>query len=106
MYVDLVVLIALAIVVILFFGKLSSIVFFFAIVEIFLRIMTYLKNNLGLADVSNVINKYLPENTFAIIDKYTSNLGIVNDILHWAFVGIMTLFLFYIIKIFLRKRKI
>ena len=106
MYVDLVVLLALTIAVVLFFGKLSSIVFFFAIIELFLRICTYLKYNLGLPDIAKVNDKYLPENTFSIIDKYTTNDSIINIGLKWIFVGIMTLFLYYCIKIFVRKRKI
>ena len=106
MYIDLIVLIILIIIVIMFFKRFSSFVFFIAIIEIFLRILTFIKNNIPLKDVSNLIDKYLPENMFEIINKYTANIELLNTILKWLFVGIMTIFLYYIIKIFMKKKKI
>ncbi|MBQ6135508.1 MAG: hypothetical protein IJI60_04240 [Bacilli bacterium] len=106
MYIDLLVLIILLIVVVMFFKRFSSFVFFVAIVDIFLRILTFIKNNIGLDDVAHVIGKYLPENIFEIINKYTGNIPLLNSILKWCFVGIMSIFLSYIIKIFWHKKKI
>ena len=106
MYIDLIVLIILIILVLMFFKRFSSFVFLMAIVDITLRIATFIKNNIGLKDVSNIIGKYLPENMFAIINRYTENGSIFNIILKWAFVIIMIFFLVYIFKIFLKKKKI
>lgn len=106
MYIDLIVLIILCIIVLMFFKRFSSFVFLMAIIEITLRILTFVKNNIGLKDLSRVIGKYLPENMFAIINRYTENGSIFNIILKWAFVIIMTFFLVYIIKIFIKKKKI
>lgn len=104
MYIDLIVLIVLILVVIMFFKRFSSFVFFMAIIDIFLRILTFIKNNIGLPDVSALIGKYLPESIFGIINKYST--GTINIILKWAFVFIMMIFLSYIIKIFIHKKKI
>ncbi len=104
MYIDLVVLIILILVVVMFFKRFSSFVFFMAIIDIFLRILTFIKYNIGLKDVSGIIDKYLPESIFDIIHKYTN--GIFATILEWCFVVIMIIFLSYIIKIFLKKKKI
>ena len=106
MYIDLIVLIVLIIVVIMFFKRFSSFVFFIAIVDIFLRILTFIKNNIPLPDVSALINKYIPESILAIINKYTYSIPILNTILEWAFIVIMIIFLSYIIKIFIHKKKI
>ena len=106
MYIDLLVIIVGLIIVLLFFKRFSSFVFFIAIVEIFLRIITFVKTNIGLKDVSFILGKYFPENIFDIIDKYTYKMDMVNLILKWCFVGIMTIFLSYIIKIFWKKKKI
>lgn len=106
MYIDLIILIILLIVVVMFFKRFSSFVFFMAIVEIFLRILTFIKNNIGMKDLAYIIGKYLPENMFAIIVKYTGSIPTLCIILKWAFVGIMTIFLVYIIKIFIKKKKI
>ena len=106
MYVDLFIFIILLIVVIMFFQRFSSFVFFMAIVDIFLRIFAFIKNNIGLKDISHIIGKYLPESIFDIINKYTSSIPVLNTILKWCFVLIMTIFLGYIIKIFWKKKKI
>ena len=104
MYIDLIVLIVLLIIIVMFFQRFDSFVLFMGILEIFLRILAFIKNNIGLKDISQVIGKYLPESVFGIIDKYTN--GIVQTILNWIFVGIMAIFLFYVTKIFIKKKKI
>ena len=104
MYIDLIILILLGFVVIMFFKRFSSFVFFVAIVDIFLRILTFIKNNIGLPDLSAVIGKYVPSGMLGIISKYTE--GILTIILNWIYVGIMVIFLFYICKIFFKKKKI
>ena len=106
MYIDLIILIILLILVLMFFKRFSSFVFFMAIVDIFLRILAFIKNNIGLDDVAHVIGKYLPESVFEIINKYTGSIPILCTILKWAFVVIMCFFLSYIIKIFIKKKKI
>lgn len=106
MYIDLIVLVVLIFIVVMFFKRFSSFVFFMAIADIFLRILTFVKNNIGLPDVAALINKYIPESIIAIIDKYTSTIPILNGILRWAFVIIMMIFLSYIVKIFINKKKL
>ena len=106
MYIDLVVLIVGVILVIMFFKRFSSFVFFMAIVDITLRILAFIKNNIGLGDVSKLIGKYLPESVFNIIDNYTGGIPTLCIVLKWTFVAIMAVFLSYIIKIFIRKKKI
>lgn len=104
MYIDLIVLVILIVIVIMFFKRFSSFVFLMAIVDIFLRILNFIEENINLPDVSHIIDKYLPDNMFEIINTYTS--GTLNSILKWLFVSIMAIFLSYIIKIFLKKKKI
>ena len=104
MYIDLIVLIVLMVIVVMFFKRFSSFVFLMAIVDIFLRILNFIEENINLPDVSYIIDKYLPDNMFEIINTYTS--GTLNSILKWLFVSIMAIFLSYIIKIFLKKKKI
>ncbi len=106
MYIDIILLIVLIVLVIIFFNRFSSFVFLMAMIEIFLRLLTFLKNNIGLKDVSAVIDKYIPESIFEMINKYTGNMPTINTILKWAFAIIMTIFLSYIFKIFMKKKKI
>lgn len=104
MYIDLIVLIILMVLVIVFYKKFTSFVFFMAIVDILLRILTFIRDNIGLKDVSDLIGKYVPGSIFDIVDKYTK--GSINILLKWAFVVIMCFFLYYIIRIFIKKKKI
>ncbi len=104
MYIDLIVLIVLMVIVVMFFKRFSSFVFFMAIVDIFLRILTFIKLNIPLKDVSTLIDKYIPESIFGIIDKYSSYP--ISLILKWIFVIIMCIFLGYIVRIFIKKKKI
>lgn len=104
MYIDLIVLIVLLLVVVMFFRRFSSFVYFVAIIDIFLRILTFIKNNIGLRDVAAIIDKYIPESILAIIGNYTD--GLVYTIIAWAFIIIMMIFEGYIIKFFIKKKKI
>lgn len=104
MYIDAIVLFVLLIIVITIFRRFDSFVYSVAIIDIFLRILTFIKNNIPLKDISNVIGKYLPESIMGIIDRYSD--GIVQTILSWIYVAIMAIFLYYIIKLFVKKKKI
>ena len=104
MYIDVLVLVILMVIVIMFFKRFSSFVFFMAIVDIFLRILTFIKNNIGLPDLAAVIDNYIPESILAIVGNYTS--GILYTIIAWAYIIIMAIFLFYNTKFFIKKKKI
>ena len=106
MYIDLIVLIILMIVVLMFFKRFSSFVFMMAIIEITLRIASFIKNNIGVKSIRNAISKYLPDSMFAIINRYTEDGSFFNMALKWAFVVVMIFFLVYIVKIFIKKKKI
>ena len=74
MYIDLIVLIVLILLVIMFFRQFSSFVYFIAITDIFLRILTYIGQNIPLQDVSAVIDKYIPKSILSILGSYTNGL--------------------------------
>lgn len=101
MYIDLIVLIILIILVFIFFRKFSSIVYAIFIIDIFLRALTYIKNNITLLDVKNVINNYIPESIPAILAKYTS--GLFYTILIWVYIIFMFIFLGYLVRTFIKK---
>ena len=106
MYIDVIVLVILILIVVMFFKRFSSFVFFMAIVDIFLRIMAFIRDNCGLPDLRALLRKYLPSSVFSIIDKYLKAGELPNIILKWCFVIIMIIFLSYIVKIFIHKKKI
>ena len=99
---DALIFIVLLVVVICFFRRLSNTVFFVAIFDIFLRILTFIKYN-TIQDIKTFIAKYFPENIPHIIGKYAK--GDLYTILVWTYVILMCIFLFYIVRIFVRKKK-
>lgn len=104
MYIDLVALVILILIVVMYFRRFSSFVYFIAIIDIFLRILTFIKNNIGLPDLAAVIDNYIPESILAIVGNYTD--GIIYTIIAWAYIVIMCIFLGYITKFFIKKKKI
>ena len=99
MYIDLAIVIVILLVVLFVFRKFSSFVYAFAIIDIFLRIIYYLRIKVPLKELGNIF----PENIPAIFAKYTDD--IVYDILEWSYVFIMTCFLVYSIIYFIHKKK-
>ena len=102
MYVDLGIIAVALIVVIVFFRKFSSFVYAFAIIDIFLRILTFVKNN-TVVELKNLIGNYFPESIAGVIGKYSS--GVFYTLLMWAYVIIFAIFLFYVTEYFIRKKK-
>ena len=103
MYIDVAIIIIILLIVMFFFRRFSSFVYSVAIIDIFLRILTFLKNNLAFSDVQFFISKYFPESLEAIINKYTAD--ILNTILMWVLAVIYMIFLYYITVYFIHKRK-
>lgn len=102
MYIDVIILLILLVAVIFIFRKFSSFVYAVAIIDIFLRILTFVRDN-SVPELHNLIAKYFPESIPAIMDTYTN--GILFKVLMWIYVGIFIVFLFYITKYFIHKRK-
>lgn len=97
-----IVMIILGCVVFFFKRTFSGFVYAVGAVDIFLRLLAFLKTNLLSWEISNLINSYLPESIPSLINKYTN--GGFNTFLIWVYVGIMVVFEFYIIRTFIKKR--
>lgn len=89
---------------IVFFFKrtFSGFVYSVAMIDIFLRILAFLKAQLLNGNILIFLNKWFPVSVPAMIDKYTD--GILYSILLWVYVGIMIVFLFYTVRIFIKKK--
>ena len=99
---DAVLLIILIIAGVCFFRKLDSSVYYVSALDIFFRILTFIKDNLGVSEISSFIGKYFPESIPGIIYKYTD--GVLSTALMWIYVGLFALFLFYTVRILWKKR--
>lgn len=90
--------------VIICYKRFSKFAYALAIIDIFLRILNFVKLNLGIVEIRNFISRYFPSNIPAIIYKYTDD--ILSDILVWAYVIVMIAFLFYVTRAFIRNKKL
>jgi len=88
---------------IIIFRKLEGVVYSIAIADIFLRILTFIKQNITSQEMYTFLNDNVPLSIVNIIDKYTS--GLLNECLIWGYVIVFVIFEFYIIKALLKKKK-
>ena len=100
---DLIVLLLVIIIMLIFFRRFSNVIYALCIVDIFLRILDALDNLLGIKEYSNLVNKYFHDSILDIINSYTT--GIVNLILVWLLLIVYIIFLFYIVRTFVKKKK-
>jgi len=103
MHIDLVIVLILLLVVILYFRRWSNFVYAVAIIDIFLRILAFLRDNVPVPELKRLIGKYFSSSIPAIFDKYAN--GIFFTILMWILVVIYICFLFYVFRTFLKKRR-
>ena|SRR5574344_1780035 len=99
---DLVILIALLVIVIAVFRDIKWVTYIIGIIEIFLRLINYIGNNIGIEKFQTFVNNIFSNSIFSIIDKYTT--GLINTILTWGLVIFLVWFLIYLI-LYLFKRK-
>lgn len=104
MYIDLIILLVVLVGVWFYNNKFQAYIIAIGTTDIILRILNFVKYNIGLKDIADIINKYLPGSIFEIIDKYTADS--INILLKWAFVIIMIVFVSYMIKLFVKRRRI
>lgn len=102
MYLDAVIVIALVIVAVCWFRRFVKLVYAFAVIDLFLRLIDYIANNIGITGFKIWVNNIFPNSIPAIISKYTN--GMLCTIVTWIYVVIMVFFLVYTIKAFLRKK--
>ena len=93
---DLAVLLILIIIVVLVLKDVKWVTYLIGIVEIFLRLIHYIGDNLRISSLNSFINNYFPTSIFAIIEKYSS--GLICDILSWVLVLFLIWFLIYLVK--------
>ena len=103
MYIDLTILIILLLLVLFFFRRFSSFVYAVAIIDIFLRILAFIKENVPIPELKALIGRYFPSSIPSVIGKYSN--GIFYSILMWVFVFIYICFLCYVTKTFIHKKK-
>lgn len=102
MYLDAVIVVALVIFAVCWFRTFSKSVYAFAIIDIFLRLLHYVANNIGIKGFDTWVNSVFPKSIPSIISRYST--GILCDVLTWIYIIFMIFFLFYTVRVFIRKK--
>lgn len=102
MYLDGVIILALIIFAFCWFRTFSKTVYAVAIIDIFLRLLYYISANIGIPGFYTWVRRIFPESIPGLLDNYMR--GIVLTVFVWIYVGFMVIFLFYVIRTFLRKK--
>ena len=104
MYLDLIVLAVALVFVIVYSKRLQTYIFGFGLIDIVFRILNIICGYIPSKSTRSMINTYIPESVPKVINNYTS--GMVNTVLIFAYVIIMIMFLIYILRIFIKRKKI
>ena len=102
-YIDLVVLVVLLVFVIIYSKRFQTYMFGFGMIDILFRILNLINGFIPVKEVRNFISTYIPESIPSVINHYTS--GVFNTILIWVYIVIMAIFLYFVIKIFVKRKK-
>ena len=104
MYIDLIVLVVCLVFVVIYSKKICTYIFGFGMIDILFRILNVIKGFIPLKDAKKIIETYVPDSALGVINNYTK--GVINMALTWVYVAIMAVFLYYIVKIFINRKKI
>ena len=86
---DLVILVVLMGIVVFIFKRFSSFIYFIAIIDILLRILTFIKTQIANYEIYSFLNKYVPTSIPGILNNYSSGILNTARILSWSF-GILS----------------
>lgn len=103
-YVDLVTLAVLLVIVVIYSKRFQTYIFGFGMIDILFRILNIINGFIPIKEIKTFISTYIPESVPSVINKYTK--GIVNTVLIWIYVIIMAVFLYFIVKLFIKRKKI
>ena len=103
MYIDLIVLIALIVFVIIYSKRFQTYIYGLGAIDIVFRVLNIIKGYIPSKEIVNFINTYIPSSVPGVITKYTNDM--VETVLIFVYVAIMVVFLYFVIKIFIKRKK-
>lgn len=102
MYLDLIVVLVIAVIGLIKFKKSSSYVYLFCLTDMTFRVLTFLNNQVKINDVNEIISKYIPTSLYDVIVNYTSD--VLETLLIWTYVIIFIFFIYFTFKTLMKKR--
>lgn len=102
MYLDLVVVLVIAVIGLIKYKKASSYVYLFCVTDMSFRVLSFLNSQVKIEDINGLISKYVPSSIYDVIVNYTSDL--LETCLIWGYVIIYIFFIYFTFRILLKKR--
>ena len=102
MYLDLVVVLIIAVIGLVKFKKYSSYVYLFCVTDMSFQVLSFLNSQIKIEDINGLITKYIPSSIYDVIVNYTSDL--LQTCLIWGYVIIYIFFIYFTFKILMKKR--
>lgn len=103
-YVDLITLAVLIVIVVIYSKRFQTYIFGFGMIDILFRILNIINGYIPFKQIKTIISTYVPESIPSVINKYTK--GVVNMGITFIYVIIMAIFLYFIVKLFIKRKKI
>lgn len=104
MLINLIIFIIVVLLIVFFFRRFSSFVYAVCSLDILYRLLHFIANNIHVKDLSNIINKYIPESVVSMISKYTGTGGVLYTIVLWFMFCMYACLLFYIVRILVKRK--
>ncbi len=98
---DLIIFLFLIAVIVFFFRDFKHTVYFFGIVELFLRLMHFVADHAPIPELSKFINKNIPNSLFTMLGKYAN--GLLYEILMWLLFAYFVALLVYLVRYFFKR---
>lgn len=104
MYIDLIVLAVLIVFVVVYAKRLQTYIFGFGMIDVLFRILNVIDGYIPSGSLKNFVDSYIPSSIPGVISKYTD--GTIEMILCFIYAIIMVIFLCFVVKIFIKRKKI
>lgn len=104
MYIDILFLIILLVAALFYFRRFSSFIYLMCSIDILYRLLHFISDNVPLKELSNLIDKYVPTSLLGMFGNYIGTENIVFTIIKWAIFALYCIFLFYIVRIIVRRK--
>ena len=104
MSIDIIVLIISIVLVLIYSKRFQTYIFGFGMIDVVFRILNVINGFLPKGSIRNFINNYVPSSIPSVLEKYLD--GVVCTAFLGIYVIIMIIFLYYIIAIFIKRKKI
>ena len=104
---ELFIIIILLLIVIFYFRRFSSFVYAFALIDILLRMLNFIRiyTYKSVPELSHLLYKYFPTDLLSVVAKYIPSNTVLFVIIAWACLVLYVCFWFYNFKFFLKKGK-